>query len=333
MTALAGIWPQDFLTPSRLYGLLVVVGLAIVYLGLALQRRSYTVRFTNLELLDLVAPKRPGWRRHVTALAFLAAAASLIVAWARPADEVLVAKERATIVLAVDTSLSMDADDVAPSRIVAAKAAAAEFVRNLPPQINIGLVSFNGVAQIRVTPSTDHEAVLRAIDGLRLGEATAIGEAIFASLQALEAVAPPADPSAPDGGEASEPIPARIVVMTDGKTTAGRPDTDGAAAAVEAGVPVWTIAFGTENGTIFYDGERTAVPVETSTLEDIATRTGGRFFAAASQAELEDVYRDIGSSVAYEREVAEVTHRWVGYAVVLLLASAALSLAFLQRIP
>ena len=322
---IAGIIPEAYMAGDRLFALFGVIALAIVYLVMAMQQRSYTVKFTNLPLLDTVAPRRPGWRRHVTALAFLAAIALSIVSWARPADKVLVPRERATLVLAIDTSLSMESSDVPPSRLVAAQSAALDFVNELPPEINVGLVSFNGVAQVRVTPTTDRAPVLRAIETLQLGEATAIGEAIFAGIQAVQS-----SPLTEDNGE---PVPARIVLMTDGKTTVGRPDADGATAAITADIPVWTIAFGTDGGTIFIDGDVQPVPVEEASLRDIAEQTGGRFFRAESLSELTDVYSDIGSSVGLEEVEAEVTHRYVGYALVMLVLSSVLSLLFFQRIP
>ena len=320
-------WPDAFLAPARLWGLLAVLALLLAYVASTLLRRRYTVRFTNLPLLDTVAPRRPGWRRHLAAGAFLLAVLAMILAWARPADEVLVPKERATVVLAIDTSLSMEATDVAPSRLEAAQQAALSFVQELPPQINLGLVSFDGVARVRVTPTTDRDPVRTAIETLELGPATGIGEAIFAGLDAIES----APTYAPEGEE--EPVPARIVVMTDGKTTVGRPDIDGAEAAVEAEVPVSTIAFGTDQGTIVIDGEIQPVPVDREPLRLIAERTGGQFFSAESLGELENVYQDIGSSVGFDTEEQEVTDRFAGYAVVLVLMSAALSLLFFQRLP
>jgi Ca-activated chloride channel family protein len=322
---MSALWPDEFLEPTHLYGLLGVIALAFVYVLLTFQRSAYTVRFTNLPLLDTVAPRRPGWRRHVAAAAFLLAASALVVSWARPADEVLVPKERATVVLAIDTSLSMQATDVAPSRIEAAQDAALSFIDGLPEQINVGLVTFDGVARVRVTPTTDREPVRNAIQTLELGPATAIGEAILAGLDAIE--------SAPLVDVDGEPVPATMVVMTDGKTTVGRPDADGAAAAAAAEVPVSTIAFGTDRGTIVIDGQIQPVPVEETALQTIADETGGRFFRAASLDELETVYADIGSSVGFDTEDQEVTHRFVGYAVVLLLVSTVLSLLWFQRIP
>jgi Ca-activated chloride channel family protein len=317
------VWPEGFLAPTRLYALLAVLGLVVAYVLLGLLRRRYTVRFTNLPLLESVAPRRPGWRRHVAAALFLLAIAATVLAWARPADEVLVPKERATVVLAIDTSLSMEATDVAPSRLEAAQQAALAFVDELPPRINLGFVSFDGVARVRVTPTTDREPVRRAIETLELGPATAIGEAIFAGLDAIR-TAP-----VPEGEE----IPGRMIVMTDGKTTVGRPDIDGAEAAAEAGVPVSTIAFGTERGTIVIDGEIQPVPVDHAPLRLIADRTNGQFFSAESLDQLNAVYEDIGSSVGFDTEEREVTDRFVGFGVVLLLLSAAGSLLWSQRVP
>lgn len=319
------LWPDTFLAADRLAALFLVAALGVAYLALGLLHRSYTVRFTNLPLLETVAPRRPGWRRHLTAAMFLLAASALVVTWAKPADSVAVPRERATLVLAIDTSLSMESNDVSPSRIIAAQQAAIEFVSSLPDQMNVGLVTFNGVAQIRVTPTQDRAPVLQAIESLELGEATAIGEAIFAGIQAVQS-SPLADP---DG----EPIPARIVLMTDGKTTVGRTDADGVTAANDAGIPVWTIAFGTDSGTIFIEDQVQPVPVEEPALREIAAATGGQFFRASSLPELEDVYADIGSSVGFETVEIEVTDRFAGFALLLLGISAALSLAFFQRIP
>lgn len=322
---MSALWPDAFLSPARLYGLFAVIGLALAYLALSFRRGTYTVRFTNLPLLDSVAPRRPGWRRHIAAAVFLVGISAMVVAWARPAEQVLVPKERATVVLAIDTSLSMEAADVTPSRIEAAKTAALTFIEGLPEQINVGLVTFDGVARVRVTPTTDRRPVSAAIQNLELGPATAIGEAIFAGLDAIE--------TAPLVDVEGEPVPATMVVMTDGKTTVGRPDADGAAAAIEAEIPISTIAFGTDRGTIVIDGEIQPVPVERVALRAISDETGGQFFEAESLGELESVYADIGSSIGFDTEEAEVTDRFVGYAALFLAISTFLSLLWFQRIP
>lgn len=182
----ASVLALTFVEAARLWLLLGVAALGVSYLVTQRRRSSYAVRFTNLALLDSVAPKRPGWRRHLPAAFLLLALAGIVGAFAEPARDVRVPRERATIILAIDTSLSMEATDVPPTRLRAAQEAAKEFVNLLPPRLNVGLVTFNGVAQVRVPPTQDREALLAAIDQIRLGERTAIGEAIFASLEAIK---------------------------------------------------------------------------------------------------------------------------------------------------
>lgn len=317
---------MGFVHPDRLWWLLAVIALGVTYVVVQVVRRStYAVRFTNLALLDVVAPKRPGWRRHVTAGAFGLGAALLVVALAEPTREVEVPRERATVVLAIDVSLSMEATDILPSRLEAAQDAADEFLETVPETINVGLVSFAGSANVLVPPTTDHELVRRAIDDLALGEGTGIGEAIFASLAAIES-APPAD-------DPDEPVPATIVVMSDGETTMGRPDAAGIEAANEAAVPVSTIAFGTEDGIIFIEGEAIPVPPDLAAMEQIADATGGVFFEAESEQELEAAYADLGSSIGFETEERPVTEWFIGAALVGLLGAAVLSLLWFSRLP
>ena len=209
-------------------------------MALQWRRRHYAVRFTNVDLLDKIAPKRPGWRRHLVACAFLLTGAFQVVAFAGPQTMSRIPRERATVMLAIDVSLSMDATDVEPSRIEGAKEAALSFLDTVPPKINIGLVSFNSRAIILVPPSTDRDRVRTAINNLTLGNGTAIGDAILSSLEALKA--------APPDEQGTQP-PAAIVLLSDGKTTVGTPDSEAARIAAEAGVPVSTIAFGTRRRT------------------------------------------------------------------------------------
>lgn len=312
--------------PERLWLAAAVAAVAAGYVLAQLRRRQYTVRFTNVALLDVVAPRRPGWRRHIAAALLLLALGALVLAVAEPTREVKVARERATVVLAIDTSYSMEATDVAPSRLEAAQAAAKEFVADLPDTIELGLVTFDATARVRVTPTTAREPVTAAIDGLELAPSTAIGEAIFASLEAV-ASAPP--------GVDGEPPPASIVVMSDGKTTVGRPNEAGAEAARARGIPVSTIAFGTPFGEIVPPEQPlpVPVPVEPGPLRTIAEITGGEFFEADSLGELENVYDDIGTTIGYDTEEREVTAAFAGIALALLLVAAGVSLFWFQRLP
>lgn len=317
--------PDSFIAGTRLWLLIAVAGLAVIYLLAQLQRRTYAVRFTNLELLDKVAPSRPGWRRHLPAVGFLLALAALVVAFARPSQDTEVPKEQATVIMAIDTSLSMEATDVRPTRLDGAKEAAISFIEDLPPNLNLGLVSFNGVATIRVRPSTNHLAAIAAVESLEVGPATAIGEAVFASLDAISLVTN-------DDGVTP---PSRIVLMSDGETTVGREDADAILAAQEAGIPVSTIAFGTDRGIIILPEEPQPIPVPVNRdkLQEIADNTGGEFFTAVSTDQLAAVYRDIGSQISFETIKDEISPSYVAIALALFGLSASMSLIWFSRLP
>ncbi len=320
---------MSFLAPERLWILVAVAGLGIAYVVLQGRRSRYAVRFTSMDLLDVVAPNRPGWRRHLPATAFLLALGTLVVAWAQPTIEDRVPRERATVILALDVSLSMEADDVDPTRFEAAKEAAVQFVGLIPEKINLGLVVFDGVARVQVPPTTDRLLMVDAIQRLELGESTAIGEAIFASLDAIASVPPDEEGTIP---------PARVVVMSDGVTQQGRPNEDAAEEARSRGIPVSTISFGTPNGQIVYQEPGQApqlvdVPVDQEQLRIIAETTSGTFFTAESAGELERVYADIGSSVGFITTDREITDWFVAGALALLGLTATLSLAFFSRLP
>jgi len=231
----------EFLHPGRLWWMLSIALLLVVYIAVQFLRRGAAVRFTNVSLLDKIAPQRPNWRRHIPAVFLLLGLAGMILSYAEPAAVSEVPSERATIMLAIDTSLSMQAQDVSPSRIDGAKEAATTFIDQVPPQINVGLVSFNGIASVRVPPTTNRAAVRSAIQGLELGEATAVGEAIFASIESLNGFITEFEGDAP---------PARIVLMSDGETTVGRPDAAAVDRARQENISVSTIAFGTDGGVI-----------------------------------------------------------------------------------
>lgn len=317
---------MSFTDPARLAALALVVVVVGVYVVLQVRRHPYTLRFTNVELLAAVAPRRPGWRRHLPAGLFLAALALLTVAWARPTAPVTVPEERATVVLAVDVSLSMEATDITPSRLEAARDAAKDFLDVVPPELNVGLVTFSGAATIAVPPTTDRELVADALDRMELAERTAVGEAIFAGLDAIDLVPPGAD---------DEPTPAAVVLMSDGATTAGRPDDVAAEAAVQQGVPISTIAFGTDGGTISLPEEPMPipVPVDRAALEDIAATADGNYYSAVTAEELEQIYIDIGSSIGFTTEDREITSWFVGGALAALLGTGALSLLWFSRLP
>lgn len=317
---------MTFLASGRLWLLAGVVALVILYVVLQLRRGRYAVRFTNLPLLEKVAPTRPGWRRHLPASLFVIMLALLVVGFAQPAAAVQVPRERATVIIAVDTSPSMGADDVAPDRLAAARAAAHDFVDLLPAQFNVGLVAFAGTAQVVVAPVTDRDALRAGIDRLTTGTVaqpgTAIGDAIAASLQAVRT----ADASA-------EPPPARAVVLSDGANTQGTDPAVAAAEAAAAEVPVDTISVGTADGAIDQGGRQLAVPVNGATLRAVAERTGGAYHEASTTNELREVYADIGSSVGFRTEQQDVSYRFIGLGLLFGLATAGTSLLWFSRLP
>lgn len=322
---------MSFIAENRLWLLLAVVILAVAYVVAQRRRGQYAVRFTSSELLDSVAPNRPAWRRHVPAALFLFAMSAFVVSFAQPARIEEVPRERATVVIAIDVSLSMTATDVEPDRFTSAVDAAIEFSDDLPERFNLGLVLFDGRSSIRVPPTRQHQQVVTALANLTeddLGEGTSLGGAILTSLDALSVVPPDETGSVP---------PARIILMSDGTSTVMPTDIEGVSAANEAEVPVSTIAFGTVTGQIVLeiDGvpQVIPVPVDEASLAAIAEQTGGASFAASSGDELREVYADIGSAIGFEEELVEVSWWFTGVGLLLLLATAATSLLWFSRLP
>ena len=315
---------MSFLSPWRLLLLLVVAAVVVVYVVQARRRSTYTVRFTELDLLASVAPRRPGWRRHVPASLLALSLVALVVGFARPQAQVDVPAERATVVVALDVSLSMQAVDVSPTRLSAAQQAATRFVEALPERFNVGLVSFSGTAALVVPPTQDHAKVTQAVQDLTLDNGTAIGEAVFTSLGALKLL--PGAPGLPAP-------PARIVLLSDGSNTVGRPVEQGVSAARDAGVPVSTIAFGTREGTVTIMRQTISVPVDREALQALADGTGGKAYTAESATALSGVYSDIGSQVGTTQERREVTSRFTGLGLLLVTGAAVLGLLWGIRLP
>jgi Ca-activated chloride channel family protein len=313
-----------FTEPIRLLLLIAVAVLVGGYVWMQLRRPVYAARFTELDLLASVAPKRPGWRRHVPAGLLLLSLVALTGAFAKPAADVKVPRERATIVVALDTSASMQATDVSPDRFTAAKASAKAFVDRLPKQFNVGLVSFNAVASVVATPSQDHAAVREAIDNLSLAGGTAIGEAVIASLNAIRNV---------PGGDAAKPPPARVVLLSDGGNTIGRSLDVAASEASALGIPVSTIAYGTEQGYVQVQGQIVPVPVDAPSLAALASATGGQSYSAKSGEELNGVYADIGSQVGFTTQRKEITATLTGLGLLAAVAAAVTSLLWSARFP
>jgi Ca-activated chloride channel family protein len=314
---------MSFLAANRLLLLLFVVGIVVAYVLVQRQRRQYAVRFTNVDLLASVAPKRPGWRRHLAAACSILALTLIVLAFARPTRAVQVPRETATVMLAIDVSQSMRATDVEPTRIRAAQKAVRAFVDSLPRRFRLGLVSFAGNAQVLVPPTHQRQLVRSAVTNLQLQQQTAIGEGIFASIDAIEN-------SPLDKGKRP---PARIVLLSDGATNAGRPNAEAAEAARKKGMKVSTIAFGTDLGTVVVQDEVVPVPADRDALRKIADDTGGRFATATTEKDLRDTYADLGSRLATVTRQREVTVWFVGAALVAAFAAAGAALVWTSRLP
>ncbi len=311
----------SFIAPDRLWILLVIPLLIAAYVFAARRKNRRGMRFTNTSMLDIVVPKQSQWRRHLAVALSLLSLVTLTAAFARPSTQIDVPRERATVVIVIDASQSMQATDVAPNRLAAAKAAAVEFVESIPDKYNVSVVSMAGNSSILVPPTLAHNTVENAINSIQLQDGTAIGEGIYTALRALQQA--PKDPNKPDSV-----APGAIVLLTDGSNTAGRAPMQAAAEARNAKVPIYTIAYGTENGYVDLDGKREPVPVDHDLMKQIAATTNGDYFAAATLEQLDRVYDNIGTEVGYEKAEREVTSRFAGYglAFAVLAALGAISL-------
>jgi Ca-activated chloride channel family protein len=318
----------EFIAPGRLWLLVVIGALGIVY-AISLQwRRGAEVRFTEVELLDEVAPQRPRWRRHVVAVLMLAGLAAMAIAAARPVD--IRVERQATqgrILVLFDVSLSMMAQDVQPDRFSAAREAALEFIDEVDSDVQIGLISFSGNVAVESPLTLDRGETRGAVDRLALGEGTAIGDALAVATRLLSADSSDADTAA-----------GVIVLLTDGETTVGRPTAQGAALAADAQIPVYAVSFGTEFGFITDpggSGQRIPVPVRTDEMEQVAAATGGVAYSAESLEALSEAYDDIrealGETLGEPIEVIdEQTWRWAFAAFWMISAGWGLALWWLR---
>jgi Ca-activated chloride channel homolog len=307
---------MTFQSPWLLLGLLLLPLLAWAYVSAEKRRRRAAAAFAAPAVSASVVPRRPGWRRHAPlAFAWLAVAA-LIGALARPQVSVAVPAEQATIVLAMDHSGSMAATDVAPSRLTAALDAGEAFLGKVPKQVRVGGVVFDNVAEAVQSPTTDREELKAALrDAMKPSGGTATGDALAVSLEMARS--------------SGKKVPSAIVLLSDGKETHGRDPLPVADQAKKLGIPIYTVALGTASGTL-PNGD--AVPPDTATLDQIASRSGGEAFTASDTDALSAVYKKLGSEVAMKKEPREVTAGFAGGAAILLLLGGGLSLRWFRRL-
>jgi Ca-activated chloride channel family protein len=356
---------MNFLAPQLLLGLLLIPVAIGAYVWTQRRRSRYAVRFTNLELLANLAPKRPGWRRHLPPALYLAAIGGLLFALARPTMLVNVPREDATVILGVDVSGSMTAVDVSPNRLAAAKSAATAFLDQLPAGVRVGLVAFSSTPRTLVEPTADRQAVRTAIDSLAAKGGTAMGDALNAMLDVAENVqkadgtttpdtaaptpAPSPDPGSPASNNNPTPAPSAGtstaaplvagILLSDGANSTGQTEPLAAAdRAATLGVPIYTIALGTPTGQVQVTDDRgqlvtVDVPPDRATLANIAEITGGTAFDAPTAGDLQAVYDHLQSRIGYVPETQEVTVAVAAVALVCVVAGAGLASLWFGRLP
>ncbi|MEW2016478.1 VWA domain-containing protein [Rhodococcus sp. SBT000017] len=326
----------DFASPWWLGFLVVVIALTVGYVWIQRRKQKHVLRFSNMELLESVAPDRPNRLRHLPTALVLVGLMFLTVALAGPTADERVPRNRATVMLVIDVSLSMEATDVEPTRLAAAQEAAKSFADGLTPGINLGLVAFAGTASVLVSPTANREATKSAIDKLQLSERTATGEAIFTSLQSIDTLG-----AILGGGDAAPP--ARIVLLSDGKQTVPQNLDDprggytAARAAKDKNVPISTISFGTSYGSVEIEDEagveRVPVPVDDPSLRDIADLSGGSFFTASSLEDLRDVYDTLEEQIGFEITRGDASRPWLILGVLCISVGLGSALVMRQRLP
>jgi Ca-activated chloride channel family protein len=356
---------MSFIAPQFLLGLLLIPVAIGFYLWAQRRRSRYAVRFTNLALLSNLAPRRPSWRRHLPPVLYLGAIAALLIGLARPTMVLQVPREDATVILTMDVSGSMRATDVSPTRLDAAKASALSFIDQLPENVRVGVVAFASEPVTLVSPTTDRTQTKAAINSLTARDGTAMGDALMQVLDIAEKIqkdnaseTPDAsttpgastapDPSAAPGASGApatgtdkpsdKPLVAAIL-LSDGANSVGQAQPlDAAQRAKTLGVPIYTIALGTPDGTVdvqddFGQTVTLDVPPDTETLQQIASITGGQAFDAPTAAQLASVYDNLQSRIGYTEQRQEVTFALVGAGLLLVVVGAGLSAVWFGRLP
>lgn len=311
-----------FIAPMMLWGLLLVPLLVAAYMVLQRRRKAYTVRFTNLELLGTVAPKTPGWRRHVAPALLLASFVVLVGAMARPSMSVQVPRQQSSVVLVIDVSRSMSATDLAPDRMTAAKTAAREFLRSVPPSLRVGVVAFSNSAHLVSPISRSRVQARQAIDSLTPVAGTAMGDGLAVALQEIARLRS-------SQGE----VPASVLLLSDGKTNRGTPPSVVAGEATRLEVPIFAVGIGTEGAVLELGDTLVPVDLDENELRSVSEPTGGSYFESATAESLQEVYRKLGSALGYEKARREVTPYAAGLGALLVLAGAMGGLLWYQRIP
>ncbi|MGQ0656319.1 MAG: VWA domain-containing protein [Betaproteobacteria bacterium] len=335
---------MTFLWPKMLWLLGALPLLVALYVFALRRKQKAAVRYPSLGLLKAALGPGQRLRRHLPPLLLLVAIAGMLLSMARPAAVITLPSHHESVILAIDVSGSMRADDVKPTRLAAAQAAARAFVNETPASTRIGIVTFAGSAALVQPPSSNREDILAAIDGLQLQHATAVGSGILVS---LKAIFPDQEFDLPEGrvaaaGGSQQPerhiAPgsyknAAIVLLSDGQTTSGPDPVEAAKLAADRGVRVFTVGVGTHDGQILTgEGWSIRVRLDEDALKQIAAVTRAEYFFASTAPDLKRVYETLTSRLVLEKKQTEVTALFSALAAAMVLVSAGLSLAWFSRV-
>jgi len=341
---------MNFIFPPGLWLVLIVPILIALYIWAQRRRQKYALRYASLSLVKEALGRGPGIRRHIPPALFLAALFFMTVAVARPVTVVSMPVQEGIVILAIDVSGSMQAEDLKPNRIEAAKEAAKAFVARQGEDVSVGIVSFAGDASLVQSPTTDHDLVIKAIDRLRTQRATAIGRGILTSLDAIfendEEIPPSVQalqrleetggqgpmPSAPPGGTLN--APATIILLSDGQNNQFPAPLQIIGEAISRGIRVYTIGVGSAEGTILrLQGRQIRTRLDEATLKQIAQLTEAEYFNASNSADLREVYEKLSTQLVLREQKTEVTSYLTAIAAVLSILAGAFSLLWFNRLP
>ena len=320
---------MSFESPLVLIALVVVPILVALYVLRERRRVDFATRFTTPGLLPNLVDATPGWRRHLPIAVFLVALVAMIVGVARPRASVNVKREQATVMIAIDSSLSMSSRDIRPSRLAAAQRAARSFVDKMPKKFRVGVIGFSGRAYVAVPPTEERPLVYRALSSLRAGQGTALGDAVALAVKLAQQ----------ERDSSGKIPPTSLLVISDGAQMSGR--TTPAAAALQARnqhIPVYTVVIGTQDGivTVPLPGGFQAqlrVPPDPATLQQVAQTSGGKFFDTLTDSRLKQIYENLGSRLGTRKETRQIGDFFAGGSAAFLLFGGALSALWFRRVP
>ena len=342
---------MKFIWPSMLWLLLLLPLLVLMYRWLLARKRKSTVRLASIGVAKAALGKGPGWRRHVPPLLLLLALGALLFAVSRPTATITLPLAERTIMLAMDVSGSMRAEDVKPNRLVASQVAAKAFVENLPREVKIGVVSFAGTAAVVQAPTTSRDDVIAAIDRFQLQRGTATGSGIILSLATLfpdhgieiqnitgQRAFPGKEVGKKDEKKFDPVAPgsynsAAIIMLTDGQRTTGPDPLDAAKMAAERGIRVYTVGIGTTSGEIIgFEGWSMRVRLDEETLKNVSILTHGEYFYAGTAEDLKKVYESLSSRMVVEKKETEISALFAALGALLAVTAAGLSLWWFGRV-